>query len=292
MSSLLPIAAILPELFNALTSSAQVLLNAATGAGKSTWLPLRLLEHVGEMGRILMLEPRRLAARNVAQRLAEQLGEKPGETVGCRMRAQRCVGPATRLEVVTGGILTRMLQQNPELTGISLVILDEFHERSLQADLALALLLDVQRGLRDDLKLLIMSATLDNARLQALLPDAPAIVSEGRLFPVERCYQTLPSHQRVDEAVASATVALLREESGSLLLFLPGVGEILRVQTLLSERVPDDVLLCPLYGALPLHEQRAAILPAPSGKRKVVLATNIAETSLTVEGIRLVVDVA
>lgn len=290
--SLLPVASILPELLHALQQSPQVLLNAPTGAGKSTWLPLQILRDGGINGRILLLEPRRLAARNVAQRLAELLGEKPGETVGYRMRAETCVGPTTQLEVVTEGILTRMIQHDPELSGVGLVILDEFHERSLQADLALALLLDVQQGLRDDLKLLIMSATLDNDKLQRLLPDAPVVISEGRAFPVDRRYQSLPAHQRFDEAVAMATAELLRHESGSLLLFLPGVGEIQRVQNHLAERVADDVLLCPLYGALPLSEQRQAILPAPSGKRKVVLATNIAETSLTIEGIRLVVDSA
>lgn len=288
----LPVAAVVPELLTALDASSQVLLTAPTGAGKSTWLPLRLLEHRGIKGRIILLEPRRLAARNVAQRLAELLNEKPGETVGYRMRAQSCVGPQTRLEVVTEGVLTRMIQRDPELTGVGLVILDEFHERSLQADLALALLLDVQQGLRDDLKLLIMSATLDNGRLQQMLPDAPTIVSEGRAFPVDRRYQPLAAHLRFAEAVAIATAELLRHESGSLLLFLPGVGEIQRVQEQLATRVGSDVLLCPLYGALTLAEQRQAILPAPQGKRKVVLATNIAETSLTIEGIRLVVDCA
>ncbi|WP_045439927.1 ATP-dependent helicase HrpB [Citrobacter sp. S-77] len=288
----LPVAAVVPELLNALDASPQVLLTAPTGAGKSTWLPLQFLTHKGIQGRIVLLEPRRLAARNVAQRLAELLNEKPGETVGYRMRAQSCVGPRTRLEVVTEGVLTRMIQRDPELNGVGLVILDEFHERSLQADLALALLLDVQQGLRDDLKLLIMSATLDNGRLQQLLPAAPTIISEGRAFPVERRYQPLAAHLRFDEAVAIATAELLRNESGSLLLFLPGVGEIQRVQEQLASRVGSDVLLCPLYGALSLTDQRQAILPAPQGKRKVVLATNIAETSLTIEGIRLVVDCA
>ncbi len=288
----LPVAAVVPELLNALDASPQVLLTAPTGAGKSTWLPLQFLTHKGILGRIVLLEPRRLAARNVAQRLAELLNEKPGETVGYRMRAQSCVGPRTRLEVVTEGVLTRMIQRDPELNGVGLVILDEFHERSLQADLALALLLDVQQGLRDDLKLLIMSATLDNGRLQQLLPAAPTIISEGRAFPVERRYQPLAAHLRFDEAVAIATAELLRNESGSLLLFLPGVGEIQRVQEQLASRVGSDVLLCPLYGALSLTDQRQAILPAPQGKRKVVLATNIAETSLTIEGIRLVVDCA
>ncbi|EEG2943153.1 ATP-dependent helicase HrpB [Salmonella enterica] len=264
----LPVAAVLPELLTALKTAPQVLLSAPTGAGKSTWLPLQLLQLLQQgpvAGKILQLEPRRLAARNVAQRLAEALNEKPGETVGYRMRAQSCVG---------------------------LVILDEFHERSLQADLALALLLDIQQGLRDDLRLLIMSATLDNDRLCQRLPDAPTIVSEGRAFPVERRYQPLAAHLRFDEAVAMATAELLRHENGSLLLFLPGVGEIQRVHEHLASRVGSDVLLCPLYGALSLEAQRKAIVPAPAGMRKVVLATNIAETSLTIEGIRLVVDSA
>lgn len=185
-----------------------------------------------------------------------------------------------------------MIQRDPELRGVGLVILDEFHERSLQADLALALLLDIQQGLRDDLRLLIMSATLDNDRLCQRLPDAPTIVSEGRAFPVERRYQPLAAHLRFDEAVAMATAELLRNENGSLLLFLPGVGEIQRVHEHLASRVGSDVLLCPLYGALSLEAQRKAIVPAPAGMRKVVLATNIAETSLTIEGIRLVVDSA
>ncbi|WP_080085577.1 ATP-dependent helicase HrpB, partial [Salmonella enterica] len=252
----------------------------------------QLLQQGPVAGKILLLEPRRLAARNVAQRLAEALNEKPGETVGYRMRAQSCVGPRTRLEVVTEGVLTRMIQRDPELRGVGLVILDEFHERSLQADLALALLLDIQQGLRDDLRLLIMSATLDNDRLCQRLPDAPTIVSEGRAFPVERRYQPLAAHLRFDEAVAMATAELLRHENGSLLLFLPGVGEIQRVHEHLASRVGSDVLLCPLYGALSLEAQRKAIVPAPAGMRKVVLATNIAETSLTIEGIRLVVDSA
>ncbi|MCZ4059251.1 ATP-dependent helicase HrpB [Pantoea sp. LMR881] len=288
----LPVSAVLPDLLAALESASQILLAAPTGAGKSTWLPLQLLHHAALPGRIIMLEPRRLAARNVAQRLAEQLGQQPGETVGYRMRGETCVGKETRLVVVTEGILTRMLQQDPMLDGISLVILDEFHERSLQADLALSLLLDVQQGLREDLKIMLMSATLDNDRLIALLPDAPLIVSEGRSFPVERRYASLNANCRFDEAVAREVAQLLREESGSLLLFLPGVAEIERVKRELESRVTDDIDLCPLYGALPLASQRRAILPAPDGRRKVVLATNIAETSLTIEGIRLVVDSA
>lgn len=289
MSSL-PVSAVLDELLAALQSAPQVLLHAPTGAGKSTWLPLQILAKAGLPGRIIMLEPRRLAAKNVAYRLAQQLGEEPGHTVGYRMRAESKSGPQTRLEVVTEGILTRMLQQDAELQGVSLVILDEFHERSLQADLALALLLDVQQGLRDDLKLLIMSATLDNARLSQLLPEAPVVVSEGRSFPVERLYQPLASHQRLEDGVAAAVKRLLAEQPGSLLLFLPGVAEINRVLERLTGEVASDTDLCPLYGALPLAQQQKAIQPAASGRRKVVLATNIAETSLTIEGIRLVVD--
>ncbi|WP_277966301.1 ATP-dependent helicase HrpB [Pantoea trifolii] len=288
----LPVSEVLPALLAALAQSPQVLLAAPTGAGKSTWLPLQLLQHAQLPGRIIMLEPRRLAARNVAQRLAELLGEQPGGTVGYRMRGENCCGANTRLEVVTEGILTRMLQRDPMLEGVSLVILDEFHERSLHADLALALLLDVQQGLRDDLKILLMSATLDNQRLRQLLPDAPFVVSEGRSFPVTRRYASLNSQQRFEEAVAREVAQLLRDESGSLLLFLPGVAEIERVKRELEARVGDEVDLSPLYGALSLEAQRRAILPSPAGRRKVVLATNIAETSLTIEGIRLVVDSA
>ncbi|NIA35357.1 ATP-dependent helicase HrpB [Serratia marcescens] len=286
----MPVSAVLDELLAALQSAPQVLLHAPTGAGKSTWLPLQILAKAGLPGRIIMLEPRRLAAKNVAYRLAQQLGEEPGQTVGYRMRAESKSGPQTRLEVVTEGILTRMLQQDAELQGVSLVILDEFHERSLQADLALALLLDVQQGLRDDLKLLIMSATLDNARLSQLLPEAPVVASEGRSFPVERQYQPLASHQRLEDGVAAAVKRLLAEQPGSLLLFLPGVAEINRVLERLTGEVASDTDLCPLYGALPLAQQQKAIQPAAPGRRKVVLATNIAETSLTIEGIRLVVD--
>ncbi|OTA17062.1 ATP-dependent helicase [Xenorhabdus vietnamensis] len=273
-----------------LQTSKQVLLHAPTGAGKSTGLPLAILHHAQFAGRIIMLEPRRIAARSVAERLAEQLNEPVGVTVGYRIRSEAKVSASTHLEVVTEGILTRMLQQDPELSDVSLVILDEFHERSLQADLALALLLDVQEGLRDDLRILVMSATLDNQRLSSLLPDAPVIVSEGRSYPVMRLYHPLSPHQTFEQAVTSAVLRLLQQEMGSLLLFLPGVGEIQRVLSQLEGKVNDDTLLCPLYGALSLSDQRKAIMPAPEGMRKVVLATNIAETSLTIEGIRLVVD--
>ncbi|ATA22920.1 ATP-dependent helicase HrpB [Brenneria goodwinii] len=285
-----PVSAVLGDVITALHMSSQVLLNAPTGAGKSTWLPLQLLRQGKLDGKIIMLEPRRLAVKSVAWRLAQQLGEEPGQTIGYRMRLESRVGAATRLEVVTEGILTRMLQQDAELKGVALVVLDEFHERSLQADLALALLLDVQHGLRDDLKLLIMSATLDNSRLATRLPDATTVVSEGRSYPVERDYYPLNSQERLEEGVARQVMRLLAEQPGSLLLFLPGVAEIKRVNALLADSVAGDVDLCPLYGALTLAEQQKAILPSDKGRRKVVLATNIAETSLTIEGIRLVVD--
>ncbi len=288
--SLLPVGAVLNQVIAALQQAQQVLLHAPTGAGKSTWLPLQILKSGLFPGKILLLEPRRLAAKSVAYRLAQQLGEQPGQTVGYRMRAESKTSAETRLEVVTEGILTRMVQQDPELADYSLVVLDEFHERSLQADLALALLLDVQQGLREDLRLLIMSATLDNARLSPLLPDAPVIISEGRSFPVERHYLPLASHERLDEGVARIVSRLMAENRGSMLLFLPGVAEITRTQNLLTGRLSDDVDLCPLYGALSLEQQQKAIQPALTGRRKVVLATNIAETSLTIEGIRLVVD--
>lgn len=288
--SLLPVSAVLEPLLAALKQAPQVLLHAPTGAGKSTWLPLQLLEKLALPGKILLLEPRRLAAKNVAYRLAQQLGETPGKTVGYRMRAESKTSSATRLEVVTEGILTRMLQSDPELTGVSLVILDEFHERSLQADLALALLLDIQGVLRDDLRLLIMSATLDSERLGVLMPEAPVIVSQGRSFPVERHYLSLASHERLDEGIARIVSRLMGENQGSMLLFLPGVAEIGRVQNLLTGRLSADIDLCPLYGALTLEQQQQAIQVSSTGRRKVVLATNIAETSLTIEGIRLVVD--
>lgn len=212
-----------------------------------------------------MLEPRRLAARSVAQRLAEQLGEPVGQQVGYRMRAESLCSAATRLEVVTEGVLVRMLQRDPMLDGVSLIILDEFHERSLQADLALSLLLDVQSGLNETLKLLIMSATLDNQKLCQTLPQAAVVSAEGRSFPVERHYQSLPVAGYFEDNVAQAVRQILNRNQGSLLLFLPGVAEIRRVYDALSGSVPSDIDLCPLYGALSLAEQQRAIAPLPQG---------------------------
>lgn len=287
---ILPVNEVLQPLLDALRHAACVLLQAPPGAGKSTWLPLKLLEQSWLTGRIIMLEPRRLAARGVAQRLAQQLNQQTGEQIGYRMRSENAVSAVTRLEVVTEGVLIRMLQQDPMLEDVSLVILDEFHERSLQADLALSLLLDVQSGLRDDLKLLIMSATLDNQKLQQFLPDAPVISAQGRSFPVACHYLSLPAAGYFEEKVAQTVRQILSQHSGSMLLFLPGVAEIRRVYDYLSGSLSDDIDLCPLYGALSLAEQQKAIAPSPKGRRKVVLATNIAETSLTIDGISLVVD--
>ncbi|WP_336193686.1 ATP-dependent helicase HrpB [Providencia stuartii] len=286
----LPIHDVSDPLLTALQQSPQVLLHAPTGAGKSTVLPLLILESGIIDGRIIMLEPRRIAARSVAARLAQQLEEEVGHTVGLRMRSESRISGKTRIEVVTEGVLTRMLQQDPMLEGIGLIILDEFHERSLQADLGLALLLDVQEALRDDLKILLMSATLDDQGLTQLFPHAPVITSEGRSFPVNRHFRPINPNKLFHKEVASAVWQLLQQESGSLLLFLPGVGEIERTRTELALMVSEDILLCPMYGALSIKEQQQAIQPAPEGKRKVVLATNIAETSLTIEAIRLVVD--
>ena len=288
--SALPIDDVLDELVLALSHSPQVILQAPPGAGKSTWLPIQLLQRLALDGKIIMLEPRRLAAKNVAFRLAHHLGEAPGQTVGYRMRAEQCISKTTRLEVVTEGILTRRLQQDPMLEDVSLVIIDEFHERSLHADLALAFILDIQQGLRDDLKLLIMSATLDNRRLGEVLDQAPIITSQGRHYPVERFYHGLPSQGHFSAHLANKVVEVLRQEQGDMLVFLPGEREIHQVISEVSTRCPAEVELRPLYGALPLEQQQLAISPSAPGQRKVVFATNIAETSLTIEGISLIID--
>lgn len=260
--ALLPVSAVVDELLAALQSAAQVMLHVPTGAGKSTWLPLEILRRSGLPGRVVvMLEPRRLAAKNVALRLAEQLGERPGQTVGYRMRNETRCGPATRLEVVTEGILTRQLQQDPALDGISLVILDEFHERSLQTDLAL--LLDVQRGLRDDLKVLIMSATLDDRRLSQLLPQAPVIRSAGRSFPVERRYQALPPQTRTEEAIACAVQQLLLQQTGSLLLFCPAWGKSIGCRGCLASGWRRRLCCAPFTAPCPWRPSRG-----PSARRR------------------------
>jgi len=287
----LPIDDVLPELLQAISTHGQAVLQAPPGAGKTTKVPLALLDIIPAPGRILMLEPRRLAARAAAARMAETLGEKTGETVGYRIRGESKTSARTRIEVVTEGILTRMIQTDPELTGISCVIFDEFHERSLNADLGLALTCEIRAALREDLRLIVMSATLDAAPVAAMLGDAPVITSEGRAFPVETRWlsRPRPQKQRLEEATANLILEALAAEKGSLLAFLPGEGEIRRTEALLKSKLPPDCKICPLYGAMDFKAQRDAIRPAASG-RKIVLATSIAETSLTIDGIRIVVD--
>ncbi|EJB1758730.1 TPA: ATP-dependent helicase HrpB [Vibrio parahaemolyticus] len=287
--SQLPIEAVMPQLLTAVKHQHQVILKAAPGAGKSTYFPLQLIQNQVVTGKVIMLEPRRLAARNIARYLAEQLGEQVGQRVGYRVRGETKVSASTQLEIVTEGVMTRMIQNDPELDGVDLLIFDEFHERSIHADTALALSLEVQEALRDDLKLVVMSATLDQEALQSLLPEACYIESEGRSFAVETRYAPLTANDHLPTVMAKNIESLMNKESGSLLAFLPGVVAIKQVQERLSH-LPDDVEVCPLYGQLSFTEQQKAISPAEKGKRKVVLATNIAETSLTIEGIRLVVD--
>ncbi|MCX7133332.1 ATP-dependent helicase HrpB [Aeromonas sp.] len=288
--SQLPIVSVLPALFAAIDSHASVILQAPPGAGKSTLLPLELVRQNRLPGRIIMLEPRRLAARNIAGFLARQLGEPVGERIGLRVRGESRTSARTRLEIVTEGVLTRMLQQDPELAGVSLVIFDEFHERSLHADTALAFAIESQQGLRDDLKLLIMSATLDGMALEALLPGAPVIRSEGRGFPIDYHYRPINRQQWLEPQVGAVVLEALASHVGSALVFLPGQGEIERLAQWLEGRLPDDVRLAPLYGRLDMTAQQAAIEPAPAGHRKLVLTTNVAETSLTIEGIHMVID--
>jgi ATP-dependent helicase HrpB len=287
----LPIETVLPALRAALAEHASAVLQAAPGAGKTTLVPLAL-ENQGWLGgrKIVMLEPRRLAAKAAARRMAFLLGEAVGRTVGYRIRMDTVVSAATRIEVVTEGVLTRMLRSDPALEPYGLVIFDEYHERSLHADLGLALALHSQQILRPDLRLLVMSATLEGERVAALLGSAPVISSEGRLFPVETRYRPIRREQRHDSAVAATVREAVEEVSGDVLVFLPGAGEIGRVASLLERTMPAGVRVHRLHGTLSAEAQDAAIAPAPPGTRKVVLATSIAETSLTIEGVRAVVD--
>ena len=286
----LPIDDAIPDLLAALRESGRAVLQAPPGAGKTTRVPLALLGAEIAPGRIVMLEPRRLAARAAAERMAETLGEPVGRTVGYRIRGETKAGRETRIEVVTEGILTRMIQSDPALTGIGAVIFDEFHERSLNADLGLALALEIRAALREDLILLAMSATLD-AEPVARLMDAPVITSEGRAFPVETRWRDrpLPKDRSRETVIAADIAAALAETQGGVLVFLPGEGEIRRVEASLSGRLPKGSVVRPLYGAMDFAAQRAAIRP-DAAARKVVLATAIAETSLTIEDIRVVVD--
>jgi ATP-dependent helicase HrpB len=288
----LPIDDVLPEIRAALASRSSAVLQAPPGAGKTTRVPLALLdERWVASQRIVMLEPRRLAARAAARRMADSLDEAVGTTVGFRVRGETRVGVRTRIEVVTEGVLTRMLHEDPTLEGVGLVIFDEFHERSLNADVGLALSLETQSVLRPELRLLVMSATLDGAAVAGLLGDAPVIASEGRSFPIEVRYLPRRTEQSVESAVANAIRRALAEDGGSVLAFLPGAGEIRRAHAMLmSSAMPSDVRVLPLFGAMPAAAQDEAILPAPDGSRKVVLATAIAETSLTIDGVHVVVD--
>jgi ATP-dependent helicase HrpB len=287
----LPIDAVLPDIQAALAQSPNLVIVAPPGAGKTTRAPLALLDAPWAQGRkLILLEPRRLAARAAASRMAATLGEGVGETVGLRMRLESRVSAKTRIEVVTEGVFARMILDDPALEGVAAVLFDEYHERSLDADLGLALALDAQSGLRDDLRLVAMSATLDGARVAALMGDARTIVSEGRAFEVETRYLGRDAHERIEDAVTRAILRALREEKGSVLAFLPGQGEILRVAARLAEARLEGVDIAPLYGALDRAEQDRAISPAPPGRLKVVLATSIAETSLTIEGVRIVID--
>jgi ATP-dependent helicase HrpB len=287
----LPIAEILPALRDTLARATAAVVQAAPGAGKTTQVPLALLDAPWLAGRrIVMLEPRRLAARAAAHRMAALRGEEVGATIGYRTRLDSKVSRTTRIEVVTEGILTRRLQSDTDLAGVGLVMFDEFHERSLQGDLGLALTLDVQRGLRSDLRILVMSATIDGAAVAKLLGDAPVLAASGRSHPVDTRYLgSGPSGDRIEERMAAAVRQALREEPGDVLAFLPGEAEIRRT----VQRLGDLGGVCrvlPLYGALTREEQDAAIRPSPAGERKIVLATAIAETSLTIEGVRVVID--
>jgi len=288
----LPVDDALPALCEALASTNCAVLVAPPGAGKTTRVPLVLLDESWAANKkILVLEPRRLPARAAASRMAQTLGEKLGETVGLRVRFGSKVSAKTRIEVVTEGIFTRMILDGPSLGGVAAVLFDEFHERSLDADLGLALARDAQQGVRDDLKILVMSATLDGARVSGLLGKAPVTESQGRSFPVETRYLGRDARASIEGQVAAAATRALRAEQGSLLVFLPGAGEIRRTQTLLRGAITDPAVdVVPLYGALDASTQDAAIAPAKPGRRKVVLATSIAETSLTIEDVRVVID--
>ncbi len=287
----LPIDAALPDLTAALRTNTAAVLVAPPGAGKTTRVPLVLAREdwAQKARRILVLEPRRLAARAAADRMAQTLGERVGDTVGLRVRFGSKISSLTRIEIITEGIFTRLILDDPMLDGVAAVIFDEFHERSLDADLGLALARDVQQGLREDLRILVMSATIDGARIAKLLGDAPVIASEGRAFPVETRYAGRDARP-IEPQVADTILRAMGADAGSLLAFLPGTAEIRRTKTLLEARAEPSTDVVALYGALSGDEQDRAIAPAPPGRRKIVLATSIAETSITIEGVRIVVD--
>ncbi|TAV91782.1 ATP-dependent helicase HrpB [Rhizobium leguminosarum] len=287
----LPVSHVLPALAAALAERRRAVLSAPPGAGKTTLVPLYLLGQAwrGD-GKIILLEPRRLAARAAAGRMASLIGEQVGGTVGYRMRLDSRISAATRIEVVTEGVFARMILDDPELTGVSTVIFDEFHERSLDADFGLALALDVQSALREDLRILVMSATLDVERVAGLLDHPPVIESLGRSFAIDIRYQDRPGGERIEDAVTRAILDAHANETGSILAFLPGQAEITRTVERLQGRFGAETLIAPLYGNLSQKEQDAAIRPASRGTRKIVLATSIAETSITIDGVRIVID--
>jgi ATP-dependent helicase HrpB len=291
VSETLPVEAALPALRAALAQGSNAVLVAPPGAGKTTRAPLALLDEAWANARkLILLEPRRLAARAAAQRMARTLGESVGETVGFRVRLQSRISARTRIEVVTEGVFARMILDDPSLDGVAAVLFDEYHERSLDADLGLALALDAQAALRSDLRLLAMSTTLDGARVAHLLGDAPVIASQGRALPVETRYLGADRHRDIADQAADAVLSALERESGSILVFLPGAREIRRAERRLAETIrTPNVIVAPLFGALEGEAQDRAIEPAPPGQRKVVLATSIAETSLTIEGVRVVI---
>ncbi|MCQ2002246.1 ATP-dependent helicase HrpB [Rhizobium sp. NRK18] len=287
----LPITEVLDQIGDALAKGNRAILSAPPGAGKTTLVPLSLVNAPWRNGgKIIVLEPRRLATRAAARRMAFLLGEEPGGRVGYRMRLDNRIGRDTVIEVVTEGVFARMIIDDPELSGIAAVLFDEFHERSLDADFGLALALDAQGALRDDLRLLVMSATLDVQRIAALLEGAPVIESQGRSFPVDVRYRARAGDERIEDAMASAISEAHAQETGSILAFLPGQGEILRTAERLEGRFDANTLVMPLYGNLEQKDQDAAIRPAPAGTRKIVLATSIAETSITIDGVRVVID--
>ncbi|HYD72172.1 MAG TPA: ATP-dependent helicase HrpB [Candidatus Binatia bacterium] len=289
---MLPVDEVLPQLRVALAARSEAVLVAPPGAGKTTRVPPALLDEPwAQSGKIMLLSPRRIAARAAAARMASQCGERVGDTIGYRVRLDSRIGPKTRIEIVTEGVFTRMILDDPELKDVVCVLFDEFHERSSEGDLGLALARDAQSALRPDLRIVVMSATLDAARVATLLGDAPVIVSEGRMFPVRHVYRPLDPRAPLEQEAASAVRAVMAAERGSALVFLPGVREIERTADALRGAITDvSVDVRPLYGAMSPADQDAAIAPAPAGRRKIVLATSIAETSLTIEGVRIVVD--
>ncbi len=290
--SALPIDSVLPQIGAHLASQNSAVLVAPPGAGKTTRVPLFLLEQdFCRTGKIIVLEPRRLAARAAAERMASMLGEQIGQTIGLRVRLQSKISHQTRIEIVTEGVFTRMILDDPALEGVAAVLFDEYHERSLDADLGLALALDAQSGLREDLRILVMSATLDGARVAGLLGKAPVIESQGRAYPIETLYVGRDPLLRIEEQMVKTIMQALNAQTGSLLAFLPGQGEIIRTANLLSDKLKDPLIdVCPLYGAMDREAQDLAVSPAKTGRRKIVLATSIAETSLTIEGVRVVID--